>query len=467
MTLVFVSHANTDKPALRSIVQALIDAKLRVWLDDPLALGYSHEQIQMHFAKLDAGLPWREQIANGLNAAHCIIGCGTRAFLDRYHVSSSGADEDSVVRDEVRHNRTKLVLCRMDAVPIADYPDALKPLHTIDLHERIKGVRLTEVEKIERLKDLVDCVSKVAERVEQAIARLRGEFHPKEEVRLTDEQRRSLLLMMNRDSHVHDLVNRCGPVMIACGDSNSRLTRLASRLVQFELPMRAAERSQELNDHSARVEALLRGINAVGRSWVARAVSWPAADYNAEDVSSFVLEQIEEKVGATRGAQTDGLMDVLRAGRANYFFQTEFTDRLELRGRNWEIISNLVTSLSRLDPERFRLLIMVTRVSVPEGSETTESWLRGLSLRVASLGGVYHGEMRPWEHLANAVANRTLQDIEDDVEAIYPSPDQDKAFKILEAEMDKIVRKWPARVVFEEASGCEDTPVGDWGDGQR
>ena len=52
---VFVSHATKDKPLLRPMVQSLLDAGLKVWLDVPAKLGYGADEVERRFYRLRAG----------------------------------------------------------------------------------------------------------------------------------------------------------------------------------------------------------------------------------------------------------------------------------------------------------------------------------------------------------------------------------------------------------------------------
>ncbi len=65
-SFVFVSHANADKGAIRHIVDALITANRKVWLDNPAAMGYASDEIDAYFHRIHAGRPWREEINEAL-----------------------------------------------------------------------------------------------------------------------------------------------------------------------------------------------------------------------------------------------------------------------------------------------------------------------------------------------------------------------------------------------------------------
>ena len=105
---VFVSHASGDKPRLKFLVDALIDAGLKVWLDNPRAMGYSAPEIAAHFVDLRGGGRWREQIDDALVEAMCVVVAWTEASAD---------PRRKVIRNEVAVARAhkKLVACRIDA----------------------------------------------------------------------------------------------------------------------------------------------------------------------------------------------------------------------------------------------------------------------------------------------------------------------------------------------------------------
>ena len=45
MSFVLVSHASPDKKKIRHVVDALIASGEKIWLDNPMAMGYCEEEI--------------------------------------------------------------------------------------------------------------------------------------------------------------------------------------------------------------------------------------------------------------------------------------------------------------------------------------------------------------------------------------------------------------------------------------
>jgi hypothetical protein len=73
MQFVFVSHANVDKPLIRPIVDALIKSKLKVWLDNPAAMGFSAKEIKADFYHIKTGGEWLSAIRDGVRDAGAVL----------------------------------------------------------------------------------------------------------------------------------------------------------------------------------------------------------------------------------------------------------------------------------------------------------------------------------------------------------------------------------------------------------
>ncbi|MEM6625115.1 MAG: TIR domain-containing protein [Pseudomonadota bacterium] len=135
---VFVSHARTDKPKIKAIVDALIsgDDPIKVWLDNPSVMGYSQAEIEASFIDLHGGGRWDDQINDALEASMCVLACASHSFTKRYH-DDTDSKKGSVIRKEVTAGETgdKLVSCRIDDLPFGNLPGALSEAQTVDLHE--------------------------------------------------------------------------------------------------------------------------------------------------------------------------------------------------------------------------------------------------------------------------------------------------------------------------------------------
>jgi hypothetical protein len=115
MSFVFLSHARPDKPKVRHIVDALIAAEFKVWLDDPAAMGFTEKEILDHFHWLEAGGQYRSKIDQALRAAGVVVVCW-----------SENAKEDRDVwfhEANLARSHEKLVACRIDDVNKATLPD--------------------------------------------------------------------------------------------------------------------------------------------------------------------------------------------------------------------------------------------------------------------------------------------------------------------------------------------------------
>jgi TIR domain-containing protein/iSTAND domain-containing protein len=115
MSFLFLSHANPDKPKIRHIVDALIDAGLKVWLDNPASMGYTPKQINDHFYHLEAGGRYRDKIDSALRTASAVLVCWSEKAKENRDVWHA---EASVARALL-----KLVACRIDDVDPQTLPD--------------------------------------------------------------------------------------------------------------------------------------------------------------------------------------------------------------------------------------------------------------------------------------------------------------------------------------------------------
>ena len=74
MSFVFISHAGQDKPRVKPLVDALRAAGLKIWLDNPVAAGYSAEEVA-GFYRIRANGRWEDEIDDAKRE-------GMRLFLD-------------------------------------------------------------------------------------------------------------------------------------------------------------------------------------------------------------------------------------------------------------------------------------------------------------------------------------------------------------------------------------------------
>ena len=95
---VFLSHASKDKPLLGELVEALIDAGIKIWIDVPTELGYSARDIEVHFYRLRAGGRWEDEIDDAKRKAACILVCWSGTRRDRKPHAAPGLVRGSLLR---------------------------------------------------------------------------------------------------------------------------------------------------------------------------------------------------------------------------------------------------------------------------------------------------------------------------------------------------------------------------------
>jgi len=115
MSYVFVSHANPDKKKIRHIVDALIAAGEKIWLDNPAAMGFGEAEINQHFHRIKAGGRWRDEIDEALRTAGAVLVCWSERAKEDRKVWQSEATYARVEK--------KLVACRIDDVDPTALPD--------------------------------------------------------------------------------------------------------------------------------------------------------------------------------------------------------------------------------------------------------------------------------------------------------------------------------------------------------
>ena len=164
---VFVSHASRDKPLIRFVVEALVEAGIGVWLDNPEALGFSPDYVRQNFQNLKPGARWLDQIHDALEVSKCVLACCTQTFWERYRAGGTLGQEDSVVREEIAKGRGKLVMCRLDGFAITDVPPDLSLLQFGDLYESSPGAPITDDVRKVRIAALVEAVKAMMQRTSE------------------------------------------------------------------------------------------------------------------------------------------------------------------------------------------------------------------------------------------------------------------------------------------------------------
>lgn len=127
MSFVYISHASTDKAKLRHVVDALVAAGIKVWIDNPSQLGYAQPDIVRSFEILEAGARWADAMEDALHRAGAVLVCWSRGAID----------SDFVLREaSFARIAQKLVSCRIDDVDVASLPSGFN-------QEQIADVRAT------------------------------------------------------------------------------------------------------------------------------------------------------------------------------------------------------------------------------------------------------------------------------------------------------------------------------------
>jgi hypothetical protein len=220
---VFVSHASDDKAAIRFIVDALIVAGIKVWLDAPGKMGYSDEEIAAHFFHLHGGDTWDKQLDTAANEAMCMVLCLSETAAARY---------DKVIRDEVTIGRSqqKLVACRIDGVDPARLPPDLARQQIIDLYAGPQPdfAPLTPEQQAERAKGLVNDVRMVMQRVAHAqlkAPRTRDNFLPFLVDRAKQEKMAEVAIQASAEGGVNAL--------LVLGPENECVDQFRERLCRY------------------------------------------------------------------------------------------------------------------------------------------------------------------------------------------------------------------------------------------
>jgi hypothetical protein len=124
LSYVFISHASPDKPRIKPLVDALLKAGLKVWLDNPALAGFTAGEIDQ-FYRIRAGGRWEDEIDDAKREAACILVCWSK------HAITDGVlngKERITWLEEAGYARAehKLVACTVDDVS----PTALPGTHS-------------------------------------------------------------------------------------------------------------------------------------------------------------------------------------------------------------------------------------------------------------------------------------------------------------------------------------------------
>lgn len=129
-SFIFVSHASKDKPLLRPLIDALIDADLKVWVDNPADLNYTPAEIDRWFYRLHAHGRWRDELDEAKRKSACILVCWSQRLEGK-----EALKEHPVLFGEADYGRTegKLVCCRIDGIDTQKLPNGFEEEQAPDI----------------------------------------------------------------------------------------------------------------------------------------------------------------------------------------------------------------------------------------------------------------------------------------------------------------------------------------------
>lgn len=121
MSFVFISHASQDKPLIKPLVDALLAAGLKVWLDNPAVLYSEHEVRQFYRIRAGERGGWRDEINDAKKEAGCILVCWSKRATGQAVLEGR---ERIVWLGEADYGQTesKLVACTIDDVRPSSLP---------------------------------------------------------------------------------------------------------------------------------------------------------------------------------------------------------------------------------------------------------------------------------------------------------------------------------------------------------
>lgn len=162
--IVFVSHASDDKPRLKSVVQALLQAGFVVWIDNPRALGLEpHPNLQ----RIKAYENWSSSIEQGLARCDCVLVVWSR------HTAPASSQQPLVqqprrrenVHEEARSgkNEGKLVQVAIDPLDELRLPYGFNERQVIDLGRGAGADGLPKAALGDLIEDIKDLANERAE----------------------------------------------------------------------------------------------------------------------------------------------------------------------------------------------------------------------------------------------------------------------------------------------------------------
>jgi hypothetical protein len=142
---VFVSHANEDKPKLRPLVEALLDAGIPLWIDRPEEFGLGERHLRC--GRIVVGADWQQEIRHALENACCVLFILSEA-------SNSNKRSDELFR-EFEHGKARdvLVMAQVDAIDPAELNPFFRIRQVVNLAASASPTTTKLEVLIERLRD--------------------------------------------------------------------------------------------------------------------------------------------------------------------------------------------------------------------------------------------------------------------------------------------------------------------------
>ncbi len=156
MSFVFISHANEDKPRIRPIVDALLVAGHKVFLDNPDRAGYVDNELDQ-FYRLHADKSWEAQLHEALRECACVLVCWSVRATDKAVWEGHGR---RVWMAEIDYARieNKGVYCIVDDTEPSRLPgnyssDQSKFLNTDQMDDQWRAALRVLLQDVERVID--------------------------------------------------------------------------------------------------------------------------------------------------------------------------------------------------------------------------------------------------------------------------------------------------------------------------
>src|SRR4051794_15612577 len=125
MRYVFVSHANSDKPTLKPILEALLAAGIPLWIDRPIEVGLAEHRLVV--PGIRPGADWDAEIRRAYEGAACVL-----FFLSRN--SNNPARSDSLFREfDYGSANDKLVIAKLDDIGRDEMSGLIRIRQSVDL----------------------------------------------------------------------------------------------------------------------------------------------------------------------------------------------------------------------------------------------------------------------------------------------------------------------------------------------